>query len=91
MLTRCDVTLSAQAKRTFQADQDVAGVPATWIAQVDDSTVRLRKAAEELLPRKTPDPPSRRKTAAPPASPASSGERQEDARRRALGEGEPPG
>lgn len=48
-LTRCDVTLTPNAKQLFQAERDVAGIPATWIARVDESGVKLRKAGEEVL------------------------------------------
>lgn len=55
-LLRCDVTLTPNARQLFQADQDVAGVPATWIAGVDERGVRLRKAAEEILHPEDPRP-----------------------------------
>lgn len=34
----------------------MAGVPATWIANVEGETVRLRKAAEEILHPQDPRP-----------------------------------
>ncbi len=55
-LTRCDVTLTPNAQQLFLADQRVAGVPATWIAAVDEQGVRLRKAAEEILHPEDPRP-----------------------------------
>lgn len=55
-LVRCDVTLSKNAKGIFNAQNDVAGVPATWISQVTDDQVRLRRAAEEILRPEDPRP-----------------------------------
>lgn len=55
-LVRCDVTLTNNARQLFQAETDVAGVPATWIARVDEGSVRLRKAAEEILHPQDPRP-----------------------------------
>lgn len=55
-LVRCDVTLTPNARQLFQTQNPVAGVPATWIAGVDDGGVRLRKAAEELLHPEDPRP-----------------------------------
>ena len=48
-LTRCDVTLTNTAKQMFRAENDVAGIPSLWIANVEGDEVRLRKAAEEIL------------------------------------------
>ena len=55
-LLRCDVTLTPNARQLFRSDQTVAGVPATWIAAVDERGVRLRKAAEEILHPEDPRP-----------------------------------
>lgn len=55
-LLRCDVTLTPNARQLFEAGQTVAGVPATWIAGVDERGVRLRKAAEEILHPDDPRP-----------------------------------
>lgn len=55
-LSRCDVTLTNAAKQMFHADQDVAGIPARWIASVEDEKVRLRKAGEEILHPQDPRP-----------------------------------
>lgn len=48
-LLRFDVTLSDNARTMMEAPQDVAGIPPQWVARVDESGVRLRKAAEEVL------------------------------------------
>ena len=55
-LLRCDVTLTPNARQLFNAEGSVAGVPATWIAGVDERGVRLRKAAEEILHPEDPRP-----------------------------------
>jgi len=48
MLLRADVTLDRALRERLAAPQDVVGVPAAWIASVEDE-VRLSHAAEELL------------------------------------------
>lgn len=56
-LTRCDVTLSENAKGVFGVgDREVAGVPATWIARVKGDRVELDRAGEQLLRPEDPRP-----------------------------------
>lgn len=55
-LLRCDVTLTPTAKQLLHAEQDVAGVPAAWIARVDEEGVRLRKAGEQVVRPEDPRP-----------------------------------
>lgn len=48
-LFRFDVKLSNQARRLFGAEQEIAGVPAVVVAEVDGDAVRLSEAGEQIL------------------------------------------
>lgn len=48
-LVRCDIKVDNNAKGLFDVQQDVAGIPTQWIAAVNDETVRLNKAGEQVF------------------------------------------
>lgn len=55
-LVRFDVTLSENAKGILGTQRDVASIPPIAIADVDETTVRLSEAAEQILDPEDPRP-----------------------------------
>ena len=48
-LVRCDIHVDSNAKGIFDVEHDIAGIPTHWIAKVDEETVKLNKAGEQIF------------------------------------------
>jgi hypothetical protein len=59
-ITRCEVTLTHQAERIFDAPQRTAAFPPQWIARVEGDEVRLSKAGEQVVHPEDPSPKERK-------------------------------